>query len=68
VRCETEGFDEVGVTGRGGQSQCEMGLPENGGTILKKQRSKNTKREKKIGEMWDRQLRLIDVVEWWILS
>lgn len=50
MRCETEGFDEVGVTGRGG---CEMGLPENGGTIQKKQRSKNTKREKKIGDMWD---------------
>lgn len=53
---------------RGGQSQCGMGLSENGGTIQKKQRTKNTKREKKIGEMWDRQLRLIDVVEWWILS
>ena len=39
------GFDEVGVTGRGGQSQCEMGLSEKG-ALSRRSRDPKTRKNK----------------------
>lgn len=39
------GFDEVGVTGRGGQSQCEMG-PSEKGALSRRSRDLNTRKNK----------------------